>query len=42
MNYFKDQLNEQKETNALLYLNTIFTIITGAATIILSIIAIVK
>lgn len=42
MNYEKQQVDEQRETNALLYLNTLFTVITGVATIILSIIALIK
>jgi hypothetical protein len=41
-NYEKQQVHEQEQTNYILIINTVFTILTGIATIILSIIAIWK
>lgn len=35
--YEKLQFKEQKETNLVLWINTIFTIITGVGTIVLSV-----
>ena len=37
MNYEKRQLEEQKETNTVLWINTIFTILTGLATLVLTV-----
>lgn len=42
MNYEKEQLTEQKETNFWLILNTVFTILNGIAATILAIIALNK
>ena len=42
MNYEQKQFEEQQETNALLVLNTVATVITGVSTIILSIMAFIK
>lgn len=41
-NYEKRQYEEQKETNTVLWINTIATIITGLATLVLSILAFIK
>ena len=37
-NYEKQQFEEQEQTNFILIINTIFTVLTGIATIILAII----
>jgi hypothetical protein len=36
INYEKQQVVEQKETNLVLWINTVFTIITGIATLIIA------
>ena len=40
--YEKLQYTEQKETNLVLWINTVATIITGMAAIVLSIVALIK